>query len=79
MPKPQLKKDFWEELDKLLGPKGIEPPPNSFTAREFATRKGYKSSGYVSTILRDLVDSGKLLVTTCVVKGRLQNYYYLPK
>lgn len=75
MPKPQLKKDFWEELDGLLAP--TVPPPDSFTVLEFAERKS-RSPERSYVILHKLVQEGKLTKTVVLVNGKITNYYSIP-
>ena len=77
MAKPQLKKDFWEELDKLLTP--TQPPPDAFTAQQFMQRKGLKSSASGTRVLRPLVWAKKLECKQYLVNGKLTNFYSLPK
>lgn len=77
MSKPTLKKDFWEELDKLLTP--TQPPSDSFTVRDFMKRRGFTSISTGCRLLRPLVEAGKLVCNEFVVKGHRQKYYSLPK
>ena len=78
MPKPALKKDFWDELDKLVAPPVLEPPKDSFTIEDFCSRR---NQGVVQSRkkLNDLIKEGKLLVTKVKLGQYSKNYYHLPK
>lgn len=70
MSKPQLKKDFWEELDLLL--KEPDPPENSITAFDYADKEKIPLTT-AKHRLNNLVQQNKLKK----IKFNRKSYYYL--